>query len=77
MIKMEQIKNYIKGIIFQLIPFEKREEVTEQIYEQTKDLTQKIQIEYITKWILLQYQQHREQEGRFSRVAKDISKFII
>lgn len=72
-----QTKNYIRGIIFQLIPIENREEVTEQIYEQTKDLKNKYDIELITKGILLQHQEHKEQEGRISRVAKDVSQFVI
>ena len=72
-----QTKNYIRGIIFQLIPIEKREEVTEQIYEQTKDLKNKYDIELIAKGILLDISQSKEQEGRISRVAKDISQFII
>jgi len=74
---MERTKNYIRGIIFQLIPFDKREEVTGQIFEQTKDLKQKIQIEYIVKGILLKHQQNKEQENRMSRVAKDISEILI
>jgi len=70
-------KNYIRGIIFNLIPLQNREEVTNEIYEQTKDNKSIKDIEYITKGILIKYQEHKEEQGKFSRVSRDISEFII